>query len=111
MAIARCLGRISRLKDDYKKAEDILENVLSQCCFLQEDFRLGSLFIQNFYLTEDIKKAQGIPAHSDDMCFIEIQYSYAINKLYLQDDRYICFIERYLEKYYNDKTQVLKGLL
>ena len=62
-------------------------------------------------LTEDIKKAQGIPAHSDDMCFIEIQYSYAINKLYLQDDRYICFIERYLEKYYNDKTQVLKGLL
>lgn len=111
MAIARCLGRISRLRDDYKKAEDILDKVLSQCFFLQEDFRLGSLFIQSFYLTEDIKKAQGIPAQSDNMRFIEIQYAYAINRLYLQDDRYTYFIERYLEKYFDDKTQVLKGLL
>ena len=79
--------------------------------FLQEDFRLGSLFIQSFYLTEDIKKAQGIPAQSDNMRFIEIQYAYAINRLYLQDDRYTYFIERYLEKYFDDKTQVLKGLL
>ena len=45
------------------------------------------------------------------MRFIEIQYAYAINRLYLQDDRYTYFIERYLEKYFDDKTQVLKGLL
>lgn len=112
IAIVYCLARIARLRYDYGQSESILADTLDQFYFLQEDFRLESLFIQHFFLVGDIRKAQELPpARDGDKFFQDIRYAYAINKLYLSDDIGIGFIEGYLDRHYGNKNKIIKDLL
>ncbi len=110
--LVRCIGRIARLKRDYGQSESIFADILEQFYFLQNDFRLGSFFVQQFQLGEDIKKAQGLPpAENGDMCFQKMRYAYAIDKLYLCDKPNVGYIERCLDEYYGNKGEILQDLL
>ncbi len=105
--LAYCLGRIARLRRDYEKAENILDDMLGQLYFLQNDFRLESLFIQRFQLHNDIREAQGLsPAQDGDEFFQDIRYAYAINKLYLRDIVGMDYIEKFIEKNFKNKNAI-----
>ncbi|MDE7326830.1 MAG: helix-turn-helix transcriptional regulator [Lachnospiraceae bacterium] len=110
--LARCVGQIIRLRHDDSQSQNILTDTLRQFYFLQDDFRLGSFFLQHFFLEESIRKAQGIfPAQDDDKYFQDVRYAYAINKLYMRDSVCVNYIEEYLDKHYGKKDGILKGLL
>lgn len=110
-ALAYCLGRLSQLKQDFAQSKKIFSDILEQFYFLQDDFRLESIFFQQFRLDEDMKKAQGgSTAQNDKKIFQKIRYAYAISKFYLCDSVCSGFIEDYLDKYYKDNTEILHGL-
>lgn len=112
MALARCLARFFRLQKKFCEAEQILEDALKQIHYLQDDFRLQSIYLERFWLEMDKRKAQGLPFPSgDDKACRWIRYAYAISKWYALNDIITKRIENRLDSLYGNKALILGDLL
>lgn len=110
--ISYCLGRIAKLRHDFKKAEYYLDTVLEQICFLPDNLNWTSLLFQRFQLEEEKQKIKELSCTQEsNNYFCWIRYAYAINKFYLQDISIVNFIESYLNKHYENKNKILFELL
>ena len=110
--ICYCLGRIAKLQHDFKKAEYYLDTALEQIWLLPDNFNWGTLLFQRFQLEEEKQKTRKLSCYQEsDNYFCWIRRTYAINKIYLQNNVLTEFIENYLDNYYKSKKQILQKLL
>lgn len=110
--ISYCLGRIAKLRHDFKKAEYYLDTVLEQIWLLPDNFNWDTLLFQRFQLEEEKQKTRKLSCYQEsDNYFCWIKRTYAISKIYLQNNVLTEFIENYLDNYYKSKKQILQKLL